>query len=58
MNQSFWVIGGETIQFEYLGKPVAFAQHLSDRDAKKLIGILQNELKVSRKSLKQKRDSY
>lgn len=49
MGNSFWVIGGETIGFEHLGKPVTFAQHLDDRDAKLLVRLMESELKLAKK---------
>lgn len=49
MGKSFWVIGGETIGFEHLGKPIAFAQHLNERDAKLLVRLIESELKLAKK---------
>jgi hypothetical protein len=49
MGNSFWVIAGETVGFEHLGKPVTFAQHLNDRDAKLLVRLMESELKLAKK---------
>ncbi|MFT6845000.1 MAG: hypothetical protein ACJAUV_001190 [Flavobacteriales bacterium] len=50
MNSSFWVIGGETIGFECLNKPVTLGQNLSKQDATTLIRLLESELKLSLKT--------
>lgn len=50
MNNSFWVIGGETIGFECLNKPVTLGQHLNDKDAKLLVRLLESELKLALKT--------
>lgn len=36
-NQSFWVKGGERIQFTYQGKEIKFGFQLSDEDTKSII---------------------
>ena len=39
-ENSYWVVGGETIGFEYMGKKVGFAKQLPEKDAKKLAKLI------------------
>lgn len=48
-NQSIWVIGGERLGFEYLGRKVVFGKGLTEEEARKLIPILKDALKQERK---------
>lgn len=50
LNESFWVIGGERLGFEHLGRKVAFGKGLSDEEAKRLLPILKHELAKARKA--------
>lgn len=36
LNTSFWAVGGETLKFESLEKPIAFAMQLSEDEAKEV----------------------
>lgn len=47
-NQTFWVKGGERLEFFYQGKQIRFAMQLSDDDAGKVL----SELKKFMKTLK------
>ncbi|NUM51793.1 MAG: hypothetical protein HUU48_11840 [Flavobacteriales bacterium] len=45
MSSSYWVIGGETIVFDYYGSLVPFAMNISEADALLLAGILKHDAK-------------
>lgn len=45
VNNSYWVIGGERLEFEYYGKTIRFGLQLNDKDAKGLLHLIQKELK-------------
>jgi hypothetical protein len=45
MNNSYWLIGGEKLAFDYYGKEIKMGLQLSEADAKALYKILQKELK-------------
>lgn len=49
LNDSFWVMGGERLGFEHLGKNIAFGKSLTDAEAKRVLVILQEALKKARK---------
>ena len=49
-NQSAWVIGGERLGFEHLGKKVAFGKNLNDDEARRLTVLLKEALKEQRKA--------
>jgi hypothetical protein len=44
-NQSSWVIGGERLGFEYLGRKVVFGKGLTEEEARRLVPILKDALK-------------
>lgn len=48
-NTSIWVIGGERLGFEHLGKKIVFGKGLSEDEARKLVPILRRALKEERK---------
>jgi hypothetical protein len=43
-ENSYWVVGGDTIGFEYMGKKIVFAKQLDDHDSKQLIKVIQRYL--------------
>lgn len=45
-NQTFWVKGGERIEFSYQGKTVRLAMQLSDEDANKVLNEIKKFLKL------------
>lgn len=49
-NQSVWVIGGERLGFEHLGKKVVFGKGLTEEEARRLVPILKDALKYHRKA--------
>jgi hypothetical protein len=49
LNQSGWVIGGERLGFEHLGKKIVFGKGLSEEEARRLVPILKDALKHERK---------
>lgn len=49
LNDSFWVMGGERLGFEHMGKKVAFGKGLTDEEAKQVLVTLQEALKMARK---------
>lgn len=49
LNDSFWTIGGDRLGFEHLGRKVIFGKGLSDAEAKRVVAVLQDELKKARK---------
>lgn len=48
-NQSVWVVGGERLGFEHLGKKIVFGRNLTDDEARALVPILKRALKEERK---------
>jgi hypothetical protein len=48
-SRSYWVVGGETLAFDYFGKTIRFAMQLDENDAAELLKVLKNELKLARK---------
>lgn len=42
LNESFWVMGGERLQFTALGRKVAFGKGLNDAEAARLLAILKH----------------
>ncbi|MCB0764330.1 MAG: hypothetical protein R2815_09235 [Flavobacteriales bacterium] len=49
LNDSFWVIGGERLGFEHMGRKVAFGKGLSPEEARKLVPVLKAALAQERK---------
>ena len=54
MDQSFWVIGGQRIYFNYLGKTVALAMQLKEEEVRKVLSLLNGQLKRSKRELRVK----
>jgi len=54
MEDSFWVIGGERIYFDYFGKKVVLAKQLSEEETKKMVQVLNGKLKLSKKELRKR----
>jgi hypothetical protein len=48
-NESDWVIGGERLGFEHLGKKVVFGKGLNEEEARRLVPILKDALRRERK---------
>jgi len=44
-SKSFWVLGGETLGFEYFGKQVAFGRQLEKKEAETLFHLLHKRIK-------------
>ncbi|HQW87374.1 MAG TPA: hypothetical protein PLH93_09325 [Flavobacteriales bacterium] len=42
LNESFWVMGGERLQFSSMGRKVAFGKGLTDAEAARLLAILKH----------------
>jgi hypothetical protein len=61
MDNSFWVYGGDRIYFDYFGKKVVLGKQLKDDEIKKLLQVLNGQLKevkrAVRKSNKQNQSS-
>lgn len=49
LNDSFWVMGGERLGFEHLGKKVVFGKGLTEEEARKVLPPLQRALTLERK---------
>jgi hypothetical protein len=49
LNRSYWVVGGETLAFDYFGKTVRFGRQLEEKEANALMKLLKQEMKTSRK---------
>lgn len=49
LNESFWIIGGERLGFEHLGRKVIFGKGLNEAEAKRLLHVLQDALRAARK---------
>jgi hypothetical protein len=45
MDRASWVIGGETLGFEHLGRKVLFGKQLGDREAAQLARIIEKALR-------------
>lgn len=50
LNESFWVIGGERLGFEHLGRKVAFGKGLTDEEARALVPVLKHALTQARRA--------
>ena len=48
-NKSYWVVGGETLAFDYFGKTIRFAMQLEEKEAEELLKVMKHELKIARK---------
>jgi hypothetical protein len=48
MENSFWVIGGEMLEFEYLGKTIRFGIQLSKEEAEKLKDFILKKIKETK----------
>ena len=51
LNESFWVMGGERLRFEHVGKQVIFAKGLDPQEAARVLAILKAELAKARKAV-------
>jgi hypothetical protein len=51
LNESFWVMGGERLGFEHLGKKIALGKGLTDEEAARVVKVLQDSLKQARKQV-------
>lgn len=49
MDNSFWVMGGQRIYFDYFGKKVVLGMQISDLETKKILSILNGQLRKSKK---------
>lgn len=45
LNNSYWVIAGERLLFDFQGKPVKFGIQLSDEDAAALFKLIKKQIK-------------
>jgi hypothetical protein len=45
-NKTFWTVGNEQIEFDYLGGKVSFGMHLEEKDARQLTVFLNRQLKT------------
>lgn len=50
-NNSFWVVGGEMLEFSHLGKTVRMGCQLSLEDAKQLLRVIKNALVEEKKKI-------
>ncbi|WKZ66677.1 MAG: hypothetical protein QY325_01840 [Flavobacteriales bacterium] len=48
-NNSLWVVGGERLGFEHLGRKVVFGKGLGDEEARRLAAVLKDALKEARR---------
>lgn len=46
LNNSYWVIGGEKLAFDYYGKEIKFGLQLDETDAKALLKLILKEIKA------------
>lgn len=46
LNRSYWVVGGETIAFDYYGKVVRFGLQMEEKEAQELIKRLNHAMKL------------
>ena len=44
LNNSYWVIAGEKLAFDYYGKEIKFGIQLNDADAKALFKMINNKM--------------
>lgn len=44
-NRSFWIIGGESVGFEYMGQKAGFGRQLEEKDAFQLAKLIKKNLK-------------
>ncbi|MGB3948721.1 MAG: hypothetical protein WBM13_12105 [Bacteroidia bacterium] len=44
LNNSYWVIGGEKIAFDFYGKKIKLGIQLSDKEAKSLLKVIKTEI--------------
>ena len=44
LNNSYWVIAGEKLAFDYYGKEIRFGIQVEEKDAKELYKVIRNEL--------------
>ncbi len=51
LSDSFWTIGGERLGFENAGRKVIFGKGLNDDEARRVLRVLQDALKRSRKEV-------
>ncbi len=49
LNDSFWVVGGERLGFEHVGKKVVFGKGLAPQEAQRLVQVMERALKAARK---------
>lgn len=49
LNDSFWVMGGERLGFEHVGKKVVIGKGLTSEEAKRLAHVMDRALKAARK---------
>lgn len=49
-NDSIWVVGGERLGFEHLGRQVAFGKGLNDQEARDLLHVLKEALREERRN--------
>ena len=54
MEDSFWVIGGDRVYFDYFGKKVVFGKQLEELEVKKLLSLLNGQLKNSKREFRKK----
>lgn len=54
MDDSFWVIGGDRVYFDYFGKKVVFGKQLEETEVKKLLSLLNGKLKNSKREYRKK----
>lgn len=45
MNNSYWMVGGEKLAFDYYGKEIKFAMQIEDNDAKALYKVIKTQIK-------------
>lgn len=48
-NESFWVMGGERLCFEHIGRQVVFGRGLTDEEARQVLALLKAALTRERK---------
>lgn len=48
MEESFWVVGGERLYFDHLGKKIGLGLQLNPEEANRLLELLQRQLKKFR----------
>lgn len=46
LSKSYWVVGGETLAFDYYGKIIRFGMQLDEREAAELLKKLQQALRM------------